>query len=169
MSSRHCSPAVTISGPFPFWLPGTAHVPVGTGKLGGKRGQENSNSCPWMSAGRKAVGREGGREATAASGLGEQRGSKGVKVRGKCCSAPAAQPHCPWAQPGSSALPVPKCSTRVRPRVLQGALLHQRAGKGFTPHLWSLLHIQSSLHSLDVKGNEALAGFPETTNNLMTA
>lgn len=51
---------MTISGPFPFWLPGTAHVPVGTGKLGEKRGQENRNSCPWMSAGRKAVRGEGG-------------------------------------------------------------------------------------------------------------
>lgn len=52
--------------------------------------------------------------------------------------------------------------------MLRGTPQHQRAGKGFNSHLRSLLHSQSSLHCLDTKGNEALTGFPETANNLMT-
>lgn len=112
MSSRHCRPAVTISGPFPPRLPGTAGS-CGKREAGREERAGKQQLLPWMSAGRKAVGREGRRSSLQAWG------AESVRV------AKAAQSLQP-----SSALPAPEGSTGVRARALQGALLHQRAAKG---------------------------------------
>lgn len=112
------------------------------------------------------------RDAAATFEIGEQRGIRWLK---ECKSAwqmllgSCSSDLLPWAQPQQ----VMFClflneALEVRPSALRGILQHQRVGKGFNTHLRSLLHTQSSLHCLDIKGNEALAGFPETTNNLMT-
>lgn len=127
----------------------------------GREGRKTATRCPGMSVGRKAAGREGHHSSPRAWGGEALNGSKGVQVPGKFCSAPAAAHK--LRQEGIFCL-FPNEAPEVRPSTLRGTLQHQRAGKGFNTHLQSLLHTQSGLHCLDVKG-KALTGFPKTTNN----
>lgn len=136
---------------------------MGTGKLGRRRRQENGDSLPRDECGEEGCGKR--ETPQQPSGLGRREalnGSKGVKVPGKFCLAPAAAHRLSQACIFCLFL---NEAPKVRPSMLRGTLQHQRAGKEFDTHLQSLLHTQSSLHCLDVKGNQALTGFPETTDS----
>lgn len=88
MSSRHCGPAVTISGPFPLRLPGTAGS-CGNREAGREERAGKQQLLPWMSAGRKAVGREGRRSSLQAWGAGSVRVAKAAQL---LQPSPAARP-----------------------------------------------------------------------------
>lgn len=155
MSSRHCSPAVTISGTFPLRPPGTAGS-CGKREAGREERAGKQQLLPWMSTGLQEGCGKGGSSLQA-------WGAEKLKrcESGQSRSAPAAQPC-------SSALPDPKGSTGVKPRVLQGALLHQRAAKGvYSPFMIPFTHPEQ--FALPWYEREwTVTGFPETTNNLLT-
>lgn len=120
MSSRHCSPAVTISGPFPLRPPGTAGS-CGKRETGREERAGKQQLLPWMSAGLQEGCGKGGSSLQA---WGAER-LKGCES-GKSCSAPAARP-CLFLK---EALQSPS-----DPESFKGLCYIRGLKKGFTPRL----------------------------------